>query len=84
MSAGLTWLIRPLAVMTLIKNLGRHTTPALRSAVGRAWLADLHLREHTSCCTAKAGLNAEGHHTFTKTVILRTVPIESHGDALIP
>jgi hypothetical protein len=24
MSADLTWLIRPLALMTLIKNLGRH------------------------------------------------------------
>jgi hypothetical protein len=31
-SAGLTWLIRPLALMMLIKNLGRH-----KSGVARKW-----------------------------------------------
>jgi hypothetical protein len=30
MSVGLTRLIRPLALMTLIKNLGRHSLPPLK------------------------------------------------------
>jgi hypothetical protein len=28
----------------------------------------------------KACLNGGGHHTITKTGILRTVPVEGHGD----
>jgi hypothetical protein len=35
MSDGLTWLIRPLALMTLIKNLGRHSLPPLRRISSR-------------------------------------------------
>jgi hypothetical protein len=34
-SAGLTRLIRPLALMTLIKNLGRHSLPPLRRISSR-------------------------------------------------
>jgi hypothetical protein len=35
MSAGLTWLIRPLTLMTLIKNLGHHKQPINQGTTGQ-------------------------------------------------
>jgi hypothetical protein len=52
MSAGLTWLIRSLALMTLIKNLGHHsgnTRQRIHGGVPRIVVLCLKVARHSMC-----------------------------------
>jgi hypothetical protein len=80
MSAGLTRLIRPLALMTLIKNLGRHTVPStpwgrpsppLCNTVRRGWCQPHDIVPPTSVQLTRRALEggpAEPSSAFPMTV----------------